>query len=78
MNVSSLASVGSWSGNVANLSAVIELVVLQKSPDEIFLFAMCCADTVSPRCRELLRKGQAPLEKGVGNICKLLVFNSVV
>lgn len=78
MNVSSLASVGSWSGNVANLSAVIELVVLQKSPDEIFLFAMCRADTVSPRCRELLRKGQTPLEKGVDNICKLLVFNSVV
>lgn len=42
------------------------------------VFSMCCADTVSPRCGVLLKKRSGTPGKGVDNICKLLVFNSVV
>lgn len=61
--MSSLALVDSWSQNLANLSAAFELVVLQKFPKDILIFAMCCAEVLSPRCGELLRKCQALLEK---------------
>lgn len=61
--MSSLALVDTWSQNFTNLSAIIELVALQKFPKEILIFAICCAEVLSPQCGELLRKCQALLEK---------------